>query len=123
MEGTAWARARCEPTRSKLSRNIQHPALSQLFDGCHKAPDRFVATTMRHSLLALAALFEQAKSGALSAMAGVGGMDTAQVGVETRRPPPPLFLAGGRTGAPGCPPSLATRRGCTSPLMRPPGHL
>lgn len=88
MEGTAWARARCEPTRSKLSRNIQHPALSQLFDGCHKAPDRFVATTMRHSLLALAALFEQAKSGALSAMAGVGGMDTAPVGARSGDPLP-----------------------------------
>jgi hypothetical protein len=40
---------------------ILRPGLSQLFDGCHKAPNRPIATAMNRLQQAFAELFDQAK--------------------------------------------------------------
>ena len=46
---------------TKVHSRILRPGLSQLFDGCPKAPNRPVAAAMRRLEQALAALFDQAK--------------------------------------------------------------
>ena len=46
---------------TKVHSRILRPGLSQLFDGCPKAPNRPIATAMRRLHQALAALFDQAK--------------------------------------------------------------
>ena len=48
---------------TKVHSRILRPGLSQLFDGCPKAPNRPVAAAMRRLEQALAALFDQAKLG------------------------------------------------------------
>ena len=46
---------------TKVHSRILRPGLSQLFDGCPKAPNRPIATAMRRLHEALGALFDQAK--------------------------------------------------------------
>ena len=46
---------------TKVHSRILRPGLSQLFDGCPKAPNRPIATAMRRLQEALGALFDQAK--------------------------------------------------------------
>ena len=46
---------------TKVHSRVLRPGLSQLFDGCPKAPNRPVATAMRHLGQAMDALFHQAK--------------------------------------------------------------
>jgi len=46
---------------TKVHSRILRPGLSQLFDGCPKAPNRPIATAMRRLNQAFAALFDQAK--------------------------------------------------------------
>ena len=46
---------------TKVHSRILRPGLSQLFDGCPKAPNRPIATAMRRLEHALATLFDQAK--------------------------------------------------------------
>jgi len=46
---------------TKVHSRILRPGLSQLFDGCPKAPNQPIATAMRRLDQALADLFEQAK--------------------------------------------------------------
>ncbi|WP_300970678.1 hypothetical protein [Thiocapsa sp.] len=46
---------------TKVHSRILRPGLSQLFDGCPKAPNRPIATAMGRLQQALADLFEQAK--------------------------------------------------------------
>lgn len=46
---------------TKVHRRILGPGLSQLFDGCPKAPNRPIATAMHRLNQAFAALFDQAK--------------------------------------------------------------
>jgi hypothetical protein len=46
---------------TKVHSRILRPGLSQLFDGCPKAPNRPIATAMNRLQQALADLFEQAK--------------------------------------------------------------
>lgn len=48
---------------TKVHGRILRPGLSQLFDGCPKAPNRPIATAMRRLQEALGALFDQAKLG------------------------------------------------------------
>jgi hypothetical protein len=46
---------------TKVHSRILRPGLSQLFDGCHKAPNRPIATAMNRLQQAFADLFDQAK--------------------------------------------------------------
>jgi hypothetical protein len=46
---------------TKIHSHILRPGLSQLFDGCPKAPNRPVGAAMRHLHQAFDALFDQAK--------------------------------------------------------------
>ena len=46
---------------TKVHSRILRPGLSQLFDGCPKAPNRPIATAMRRLQQAFADLFDQAK--------------------------------------------------------------
>jgi hypothetical protein len=46
---------------TKVHSRVLRPGLSQLFDGCPKAPNRPIATAMHRLNQAFAALFDQAK--------------------------------------------------------------
>jgi hypothetical protein len=70
---------------TKVHSRILRPGLSQLFDGCPKAPNRPVATAMRRLDQALGDLFDQAKLDKHLADPACG--PTVQVGiVPIRRP-------------------------------------